>query len=289
MRCHTHDGLGQFAERVLPWLTREPVINNVLCTLMEARLAGHTPPEPDALFLSVTDGSVTDDTDAIIGVALQTPPMSVLLSAMPADAARALARTVAQIRPGIPGVNGVDGSVEEFANEFATATGGSTVLIMSQRMFRLDELRHPSGVQGTPRKATRADRDLLVAWADAFAAEATPDQPHRDNAQPVDARLAVPGLMWLWEADHEPVSTAWLSAPVAGVTRISGVYTPPQRRGHGYASGVVAAASQHALDAGVDECMLYTNLANPTSNKIYQSLGYRPVRDASQWSFAPAG
>jgi len=91
--------------------------------------------------------------------------------------------------------------------------------------------------------------------------------------------------MWLWEVDGEPVSTAWLSAPVAGVTRISGVYTPPERRGHGYASGVVAAASQHALDAGVDACMLYTDLANPTSNKIYQALGYRPVCDATQWAF----
>jgi predicted GNAT family acetyltransferase len=260
------------------------VINSVACTLITTRVSGETPLEPEALFLTVTD-----DAGEMAGVALQTPPMPVLLSAMSVPAARALARTVARVRPGVPGVNGVVGSVEAFAHEFAATTGGRTALLMSQRMFRLDRVDHPSGVPGEPRAATRADRDVLVAWADAFSAEATPHQPHRDNAAPVDARLGVPGRVWLWQVDGEPVSTAWLSEPVAGITRISGVYTPPARRGRGYASGVVAAASQHALDAGVDACMLYTNLANPTSNKIYQALGYRPVCDASQWIFDPAG
>jgi len=97
MRCYTHDDLAEFAGRVLPWLTREPVINNVPSTLIDSRVARHTLPEPDALFLSVID-----DADALTGVALQTPPMPLLLSAMSADAARALGHAVAQIRPGSP-------------------------------------------------------------------------------------------------------------------------------------------------------------------------------------------
>jgi len=198
MRCYTHDDLAEFAGRVLPWLTREPVINNVPSTLIDSRVARHTLPEPDALFLSVID-----DADALTGVALQTPPMPLLLSAMSADAARALGHAVAQIRPGIPGASGLVGSVEVFVHAFTHATGAKAELIISQCLFRLDRVEHPSGVQGNPRTATRADRDQLVAWSNAFAAEATSHQPPRDNAQPVDARLAGPGLMWLWEVDED--------------------------------------------------------------------------------------
>jgi predicted GNAT family acetyltransferase len=69
------------------------------------------------------------------------------------------------------------------------------------------------------------------------------------------------------------------------VTRIGPVYTPPPERRRGYASACVAAASQLALSAGAERCMLYANLANPTSNSIYQQIGYRPVCDAQDYSF----
>ena len=63
------------------------------------------------------------------------------------------------------------------------------------------------------------------------------------------------------------------------------VYTPPELRGHGYASAVVAALSQRLLDAGHQYCALYTDLANPTSNSIYQKIGYTPVSDAVEYAF----
>jgi len=125
-----------------------------------------------------------------------------------------------------------------------------------------------------------------VSWADAFAIEATPGHPPQ-LAESVDARLRHDGLLWVWQ-DGEPVSMAWLTPPTAGVSRVSGVYTPPPRRGRGYASACVAAASAHALSAGAEACMLYTDLANPTSNKIYQAIGYRPVADAVEWRFGYA-
>ena len=81
----------------------------------------------------------------------------------------------------------------------------------------------------------------------------------------------------------------WTNPPTAGVVRVSGVYTPVERRGHGYASACVAAVSQHELDSGAVACSLYTDLANPTSNKIYQAIGYQPVEDARQWAFAYPG
>jgi predicted GNAT family acetyltransferase len=67
------------------------------------------------------------------------------------------------------------------------------------------------------------------------------------------------------------------------VVRVSGVYTPVEERGHGYASANVAAISARALDAGALACMLFADKANPTSNKIYQAIGYRPVGGSQEW------
>jgi predicted GNAT family acetyltransferase len=65
------------------------------------------------------------------------------------------------------------------------------------------------------------------------------------------------------------------------------VYTPPERRGRGYAGATTAAVSQAALDAGVREVVLYTDLANPVSNALYERLGYRGVEDRVILSFDP--
>jgi FR47-like protein len=79
-----------------------------------------------------------------------------------------------------------------------------------------------------------------------------------------------------------PTGTCWPGCRVAPP-----VYTPPALRGHGYAAGVTAAVSQAALDAGVEEVVLYTDLANPVSNALYERLGYRAVEDRVLLSFEP--
>ncbi len=63
-----------------------------------------------------------------------------------------------------------------------------------------------------------------------------------------------------------------------GAQRIGPVYTPPEHRGHGYASAAVAEISRRFLAAGSRPC-LFTDQANPVSNRIYQAIGYRPVVD----------
>jgi predicted GNAT family acetyltransferase len=98
-------------------------------------------------------------------------------------------------------------------------------------------------------------------------------------AQNVDARLAA-GRALVWE-DRGPVSYAGSSTPAGGVVRIGPVYTPPAHRGRGYASALVAAISQLSLDRGAAACCLYTDLANPTSNRIYLAVGYRPLCDVT--------
>jgi predicted GNAT family acetyltransferase len=124
--------------------------------------------------------------------------------------------------------------------------------------------------------ATTADRALLESWFTAFAEEA--GTYLGDPADLVDERLSYGGLT-LWEADGVPVSLGGRHRPAAGVVRVAPVYTPAEHRRQGYAGAVTVAVSQTALDAGADYVVLFTDLANLTSNALYQRLGYRPVED----------
>lgn len=106
----------------------------------------------------------------------------------------------------------------------------------------------------------------------------------------LDRRLAeAHGGVMLWEdalpERTEPVSLAAFGGATPNGIRIGPVYTPPDRRGRGYASALTAELTASLLAGGRRFCFLFTNLANPTSNSIYQQVGYRPVTDVDQWLF----
>src|SRR5207253_1182834 len=119
-------------------------------------------------------------------------------------------------------------------------------------------------------------RELLIDWIRAFWLAIEGELP--PEPEQILQRLVERGGLWVWCDGGEPVSFASATAPAHGMTRIGLVYTPKELRGRGYASSCVAALSQRSLNAGVTP-VLFTDLANPTSNKIYQQIGYRPVCD----------
>lgn len=278
--------LAAHAARTRDFLAAEPSLYNVPLTLQALRLSGVVPPEPDLLLLRVLD-----DAGILMGVAMQTPPRGLGVTRMPPAAVAVLARWLAEHRPSLPGVLGPTPAVDDFAGVYSTATGRPARLDMAQGLFDLAEVIPPAAVPGRARTATPADRDTLVDRAYAFAREAAASGAATgDFAVPIDSRLNTdPTLIWLWEVDGQPVSSCWLTVPAFGVSRVSGVYTPPEHRGHGYASAIVAAATTHALTHGANRCMLYTDLANPTSNKIYQAIGYHRLTDARQYLFQVTG
>ena len=146
------------------------------------------------------------------------------------------------------------------------------------------------GVSGRARTATADDRELLIAWTEAFTEEALHGSPAPggDAERVVDGRLADENSGFvLWE-DDEPVSVAGWGGPTPNGIRVGPVYTPPEQRRKGYASAVTAALSAEQLAAGKRFCFLYTDLANPTSNKIYMDIGYEPICDAVDYEFADA-
>jgi predicted GNAT family acetyltransferase len=241
---------------------------NILATILMSVLRGaHADPRPVFAY------GLSDSEDEVTFAAMRTPPFPLLTSPLedPADAP-ALIEGWMGADPDLPSVTGVPGTARAIAEAWARRTGGATRRTMSEAMHVLTEVRDPPRpAAGSLRLPDADERDGLVAWMADFVVEA--GLIGAAQAAPmVDARLRHQGLL-VWD-DGRPVSMIGVAPEVSGVVRIGPVYTPPEQRRRGYAGSAVAAASRRALAAGAVRCMLFTDLANPTSNKIYAEVGY---------------
>jgi RimJ/RimL family protein N-acetyltransferase len=187
---------------------------------------------------------------------------------------------LADCMPSPAGLGGPVDAVETLANELA-ARGLHPSARMAERLFRCDELCDPRGVAGRSRLAVDRDVEFLAGWYRDFVTEAfaRPGPSTDDPATMIRHSMSLGARPWLWlDAAGTPAAMAVRHRIVAGVSRIGPVYTPPALRGRGYGSAVTAAATRDILDAGGTP-VLYTDVANPTSNAIYQQLGFRAVGD----------
>jgi hypothetical protein len=230
-------------------------------------------------FCSVGDG------DDINAVAMRTPPYMVLLAYFSGDL-RMIAETLIKAVSGkfkvIPGVMGDKGLADILARLWCEKYGIKIVDTMAQRIFRLDKVNDISLSPGKFRVATMADKELVKKWGHAFHVDiggVERNMPQSDIT-PVLER----GWVFLWE-DGKPVSMALKTRPTENGMTVGGVYTPPELRRRGYATSCVAELSRNILQTDKKFCMLYTDLANPTSNSIYKKIGYKEVCDSAQHSF----
>jgi predicted GNAT family acetyltransferase len=256
------------------FLESRPVEHNLILTLLEAR---GTRPIPGRYW-------IVERGDEVVGVVHQWPvDFTATLTPMPREAIHAVVEHIVDQSIALPAVNGEVATVASFAGCWAERTRCRALADSAQRIYALDALTMPDPVPGELRVADRADRDLLVEWTRAFHAEADPGAGAPEHE--VDERLAI-GALHLWVTD-QAVCMAGHRPPIAGVSRIGPVYTPPAARRHGYASACVAMLSQQLIEGG-GRCILYADLANPTSNAIYQRMGYRAVTEAIRYRFEPA-
>jgi len=233
------------------------------------------------LLATVTDGM------RVVAAAVRTPPRNLVLSEVDEPAAvEALADGLAGEE--LPGAVGPPEAVQAFAERWTERTGDGWEVQLQERIFRLQRVVAPRPTQGIVRAAAASDRDLVVEWIVAFEREALPEQRLAAQiAKAVDDSLAsARNRIFLWE-NAEPVSLVGVGGATPNGIRIGPVYTPPRFRGRGYASALTASVSQAMLNEGRRFCFLYTDLANPTSNKIYQAIGYEPVTDALMVGFMP--
>ena len=162
------------------------------------------------------------------------------------------------------------------------AFGRERKLTLRLRLFQLTRVVWPPPVAGAMRLCRSDDRETVARFAAGFEADIR-ETSLEDPLIKAD-RLIAGGRMVLW-VDREPVAMASSSGATPSGIRINWVYTPPKFRRRGYATNLVAHLSQHLLDEGRKYCFLFTDQANPTSNRIYQKLGYEPVSDSERWEF----
>jgi predicted GNAT family acetyltransferase len=211
------------------------------------------------------------------GCALQTPPRNLIVSDLEPAAAEALALHLAE-RPEVrlPAVHGPERAARAFADAWTGRLALRQRRELALRLFSLQRVQARPDVPGSMRLARPRDEGLVLRWFRAFHREAIP----RDPVDPttVARRALDSGRVFLW--DHAgPSCLAALGRKLPTSTSIGPVYTPPDRRGAGYASALVAALSQYVLDDGKRHACLFTDLANPISNRIYPRIGYEPVAD----------
>jgi predicted GNAT family acetyltransferase len=261
----------EVVDRAGAFLASEPVLHNLVRTLLAVRVAH---PEPGRYWM-VRDG------DDIVGVVFQSPlDFGATMTPMPSAAARAAAAAIAASGVRLPGVHGDAATAACFAGHWTEHAGVAAVPTAGMRVYELHRVEAPA-LDGRLRVATTADRALVVEWVRAFQADVG-EAPDADVEAVVDRRTSA-GELWLWDLDG-PVSMAGVSPPIDGVVRVAYVYTPPSRRGSGYASACVAALSARALAQG-HRPMLYTDLGNPVSNSIYRRIGYRAVGECLRYRF----
>lgn len=292
MGWRTTGDVAAFLAAAGAYLRRERARNTVILTVGEQLRAnpGHYSGPPD------DDGSRDPDREplfgwyadgggAVAGAFLHTPPHPLLLTEVPAGVAAGLAGALAG-RP-LTAVNGHVATAREFAAAWTAASpGGRAAEQRRMRLYRLGELRWPDPApDGAPRVAAAADAPLLACWFTAFADEVHDSDAGADQAGAVREKLGYGGIL-MWDAGGRPVAFAAVSRQVAGMLRVGPVYTPPEFRGRGYASAATAEVSRRGREAGAEEVLLYTDLANPTSNSIYQRIGYQAVEDRVVLAFS---
>jgi hypothetical protein len=258
------------------FLASRPVLHNLILSILHARVARLQP----GRYWMAPDGGGN-----AVGLVVQSPlTFPATLTPMEPPVIAAMVEGIAEAGVCLPGVNGDAATAAGFAGQWTERCKSAATPFMGNRLYELVKLSKAPEVDGNFRQAVPSDRSLMIQWTREFQEEV--GEPADNIELRVDSGLAA-GQLWLWD-DGETTSMALSRQPVEGVVRVSGVYTPVDKRKRGYAEACVHALSKHLLDAG-HRCVLYTDLANPTSNSIYRRIGYRAVAEVLRYRFEQPG
>lgn len=275
MQVREHDDVESFLASARVLYERDPVLHTVELTVLAGGVAD------DALLLTVHEGT------EVVGAAIQTPPYPLVVTGLPDETIDRAVQFVASAHPDVCGVRGLRERAQRFAAAWEGHLNVRSRVNVEEMLYRLGDLSHPVGVEGTQRLATEADRPMLAERVEDFFVETFQDvRDEEAGLRFVDDAVAAGNRFVLWTVDDEPVSMAMLRAPASGVSRIGPVHTPRACRGRGFGSAVTAAAAQLARDDGVPDVVLFADLANPVSNAIYRRIGFQPVSESIRIDFA---
>lgn len=278
----------EMIDALMPFLRQQEDANCILIgTLYAMQMAGRDI-GTERIFLSAEkDGQ-------ICGVLMMTPPYGPTISHVSRpEAAHALATELYAHVQSIGEMVALPESVAAFAEAWEALSGEKAERVYTERLHRLDEIAFWPSVPGKMVEAQEEHLPLLTTWMEAFNQEALGKIAPRNAEAAIRNRMAGPpevsGLrVWLDETG-EPVTMAGYAGPTGKSMRIGPVYTPPNRRGFGYATALTAHLTRELLDRGLRSVLLFTDADYPQSNRIYQRIGYQPICDLAQYRFDSGG
>lgn len=236
---------------------------------------------PGAILLRAVSGGETK------AAALRAAHHNLVLSFAKDDEIQAFAKKLKTLKQALPGVVGPSRESESFFQTWKEMTGTKESKIIGQKLMKLTKVIPPKPTVGKFRRATKKDLALLTKWMLEFAKETLPENEYKDEQRMADmsARIVTTDRSFVWEVDGKTVSMAAIGRQTRGGVAVFGVYTPKEFRKRGFASAVVAQLSEQQLKGGREFCVLYTDASNPTSNKIYQDIGYKIIGDSKYFAF----
>jgi uncharacterized protein len=215
-------------------------------------------------------------------VLLQTHPSQIILSKsvlFTLDEIHLIGEKLSNTIQEIPGFVGEKNLTIELATYISNKRGINASVAMNQKIYKLEKVKEKIKTNGRLRNTKESDHHVIKEWVYQFSNEV--NQPlSLEEADKKAKELINKGNLVGWEINGDLVSMAYATRPTQNNITISYVYTPMEERKKGYASDCVSAFTQSLLDRGYKTTSLYTDLSNPTSNKIYIQIGYEPIMDS---------
>ena len=287
MNLIKYDDPQSFQSAVQDYLLIHEAENNLPLGILSNIIAGEYLDNPPYLSLVEQDGKIQL-------IVMRTPPYPALFSfedkPIDEEAVNLVIDDLQQVFGSeLTGMTGNNKLVSRLADAWQITTGLEKTIKMAMRIYKLEQVNPVFDVAGSLRPSVEEDVPLILEWFEVFYREALKEEPTEDQVKTQAETFLLAdslqrGLM-IWEDTGKPVSMAGYTGPTTNGIRIGAVYTPPALRRRGYASACVAEVSQYLLDLGFQFCFLFTDLLNPTSNHIYQQIGYEPVSDVDTFEF----
>lgn len=282
MRLTWHRDIHSFLEQTLDYLEAGEAVNNLMLGI-----ALRAQREPG--YYQAVELMTLSDEEGLVVAALMTVPEKLILYSplsVGTDALERLATGLIEKDLKIPGVVGPKELVETFVRIWKEKKDCLVELDMHMRVYELREVNQKVIGAGHLRLAGEDDLEFLIEGVGEFMKDATLDAaPDLEKCTELARRRLADQSVFLWEYQGKVVSMAAKSRPTRHGVTVNLVYTPKKLRGRGYATSCVASLSQKLLDGGYEFCSLFTDLANPTSNSIYQKIGYRSLGDFDGYYF----
>lgn len=267
---HSKDFFAASAE----FLYANEEVNSLLIGLLEAK--------PDSWIANIR----ANGDSALVAGYLGVEPKNLILCGKHIGAVEHLDRLLIFHAINPDGVLGEPAVAAKAAELIGARTFRRPVERFRQLLYRCSKVILPTDIAGSSRLAEEGDFETLVNWRREFKREALPHEGLERAQLEKEANDAIIKKdTYIWVVNDVPVSCAQVRRPTARTMAVSYVYTPKEHRKKGYASAITAQATQNILKSGKTYGVLYTDAANPTSNHIYEKLGYEYVADQSYFGF----